>query len=108
MRARSAASNQGRNRSADAPIFLATRQPSTECLKHTPTFSITTSRPFPDFTAQVRGRADYQRSLDLLARVKQRAPEIVTKSGLMLGLGETVEEVFDVLADLRQVGCDNP
>lgn len=60
----------------------------------------------PRFYKKVRGRADYQRSLDLLARVKQRAPEIVTKTGLMLGLGETREELFDVLADLRGVNCD--
>lgn len=54
----------------------------------------------------VRGRADYRRSLDLLARVKRRSPETVTKAGLMLGIGESVEELFDVFADLRAVGCD--
>ncbi len=54
----------------------------------------------------VRGRADYRRSLDLLDRVKRRAPELVTKAGLMLGIGETVEELFDVLADLRDIRCD--
>ncbi len=54
----------------------------------------------------VRGRADYRRSLDLLDRVKCRAPELVTKAGLMLGIGETVEELFDVLADLRDIRCD--
>ena len=47
-----------------------------------------------------------QRSLDLLAYVKGRSPQTVTKSGLMLGLGETAEELFDVLADLRDAGCD--
>ncbi len=60
----------------------------------------------PRLYAKVRGRADYQRSLDLLAHVKRRAPEVVTKSGLMLGLGETTEELLDVLADLRAVHCD--
>jgi lipoyl synthase len=54
----------------------------------------------------VRGRATYQRSLDLLDRVKQRAPHMVTKAGLMLGIGETVDELFDVLADLRAIRCD--
>jgi lipoic acid synthetase len=53
-----------------------------------------------------RGRADYRRSLDLLDRVKRRAPSIVTKAGLMLGIGETISELFDVLADLRSIGCD--
>ncbi len=54
----------------------------------------------------VRGRAEYRRSLDLLERVKRTAPHIVTKAGLMAGIGETVEELFDVFADLRAVGCD--
>jgi lipoic acid synthetase len=53
-----------------------------------------------------RGRAEYQRSLDLLERIKQRAPHIVSKAGLMLGIGETIDELFDVLADLRAIGCD--
>lgn len=60
----------------------------------------------PRFYRKVRGRADYQRSLDLLARVKVMTPHIVTKTGLMLGLGETREELLDVLADLRDVRCD--
>jgi lipoic acid synthetase len=60
----------------------------------------------PRFYKKVRGRAEYQRSLDLLAHVKRQSSEIVTKSGLMLGLGETYEELFEVLADLRSVGCD--
>lgn len=54
----------------------------------------------------VRGRALYQRSLGLLERVKRRAPHIVTKAGLMLGIGETIDELFDVFADLRAIGCD--
>jgi lipoic acid synthetase len=60
----------------------------------------------PRLYRKVRGRADYRRSLDLLARVKRRSPSTVTKSGLMLGLGETTEELLDVLADLREVRCD--
>jgi lipoic acid synthetase len=60
----------------------------------------------PRLYRKVRGRADYQRSLDLLGHVKQRSPGTVTKSGLMLGLGETIDELFEVLADLRSVGCD--
>jgi lipoic acid synthetase len=60
----------------------------------------------PRLYKKVRGRADYQRSLDLLAYAKRRSPTTVTKSGLMLGLGETTEELLDVLADLRAVTCD--
>jgi len=60
----------------------------------------------PRLYRKVRGRAEYQRSLDLLKRVKQLAPEMVTKSGLMLGIGETIGELFDVIADLRDIDCD--
>jgi lipoic acid synthetase len=60
----------------------------------------------PRFYKKVRGRAEYQRSLDLLNYVKDSAPEIITKSGLMLGLGETYDELLAVLADLRTVQCD--
>lgn len=60
----------------------------------------------PRLYRKVRGRAAYQRSLDVLHHVKRRRPEIVTKSGLMLGLGETLEELFEVFSDLRAVGCD--
>ena len=59
----------------------------------------------PRLYHRVRRNADYQRTLDLLARVKQQAPDMPTKSGLMLGLGETLEEVLAVCADLRAVGC---
>jgi lipoic acid synthetase len=60
----------------------------------------------PRLYKKVRGRASYQRSLDLLAHVKKQRPQTVTKSGLMLGIGETIEELFEVLADLRSAGCD--
>jgi lipoic acid synthetase len=60
----------------------------------------------PRLYKKVRGRADYRRSLDLLAHVKQQAPPVVTKSGLMLGLGETTDELLEALADLRGAGCD--
>jgi lipoic acid synthetase len=60
----------------------------------------------PRLYSRARGRAEYRRSLDLLDRVKRRAPHVVTKAGLMLGVGETTDELFDVLADLRAVRCD--
>lgn len=50
----------------------------------------------------VRSRAKYQLSLDVLKRVKEIAPDIVTKSGLMLGLGETENELFQSMDDLRE------
>ena len=58
-------------------------------------------------TPTVRHRATYDRSLRVLGKVKARGGEsIYTKSGLMLGLGETEEELVEALEDLRAVGCD--
>lgn len=54
----------------------------------------------------VRPQAKYQRSLDVLAHVKALDSRIYTKSGIMLGLGETQDEVVDTLKDLRAIGVD--
>jgi lipoic acid synthetase len=53
----------------------------------------------------VRPQAKYQRTLDLLRRAKEHF-NLVTKSGIMVGLGETPEEVLEVMKDLRAVQCD--
>lgn len=55
----------------------------------------------PRLYRQVRPGADHAHSLQLLARFKQRHPEVATKSGLMLGVGETLAEIEATLADLR-------
>lgn len=60
----------------------------------------------PRIYPQVRPQAAYRRSLGVLSWAKARAPQIVTKSGLMLGLGERTAEVVQVLRDLRQNRCD--
>lgn len=60
----------------------------------------------PRLYAEVRPGASYERSLRVLARAKERAPEMPTKSGLMLGLGETHDEVVAVMRDLRAIRCD--
>lgn len=54
----------------------------------------------------VRRKSQYEVSLGVLRHVKDSRPDIRTKSGLMLGLGETTEEVIETMADLRSVGCD--
>ncbi|HVO98619.1 MAG TPA: lipoyl synthase [Bryobacteraceae bacterium] len=56
----------------------------------------------PRLYRQVRLGARYERSLDMLAYVKRVRPETPTKSGLMLGLGETIDEVLAVMRDLRK------
>jgi len=53
----------------------------------------------------IRSGADYGRSLDVLRLCRELASAIPTKSGIMLGMGETEEEVVQVLHDLRQIGC---
>ncbi|MHA3775084.1 lipoyl synthase [Verrucomicrobiota bacterium sgz303538] len=55
-------------------------------------------------TPLVRSRAKYRVSLQVLRRMKEIAPKIVTKSGLMLGLGETETEIFQTMDDLREAG----
>jgi lipoic acid synthetase len=60
----------------------------------------------PRLYPQVRPQADYRRSLDLLRTVKEVDSLILTKSGLMVGLGETFDEVVDLMRDLRGVGCE--
>lgn len=60
----------------------------------------------PRLYARVRPQAHYETSLAIFREIKRRSPRTLTKSGLMLGLGETREEVFEVLRDLRSAGCD--
>lgn len=60
----------------------------------------------PGLYPAVRPSADYGRSLGLLRRAKTLRPSMATKSGFMLGLGETMDEVVRLLGDLRSAGCD--
>ncbi|HHW57718.1 MAG TPA: lipoyl synthase [Clostridia bacterium] len=60
----------------------------------------------PRLYSKVRLKADYLRSLNLLKESKELDPSILTKSGIMVGLGETEEEVIQVMKDLRSVDCD--
>jgi lipoic acid synthetase len=59
----------------------------------------------PRLYPRVRPQADYPRSLELLSRASAFTPPVVTKSGLMLGLGEARKEVLNVMDDLRNVDC---
>lgn len=61
-----------------------------------------TRRLFP----RVRPKGDYQLSLNLLAQAKELSPKAVTKSGIIVGMGETHEELVATMADLRAVDCD--
>jgi len=60
----------------------------------------------PRLYRKVRGpKADYRWTLEMFRHIRRRAPEMKTKTGLMLGLGETHEELLDTLADLLSAGC---
>lgn len=78
-------------------------------------FSVLDSRPdvlnhnletVPRLYPRVRPQADYRQSLELLHAVKESGMSCLSKSGLMVGLGETEDEVLSVMDDLRQCGCD--
>lgn len=60
----------------------------------------------PRLYKEVRPEADYHRSIDLLKTVKRLDTNILTKSGIMLGIGETEEELIEVMKDLRRIDCD--
>ncbi|MBB6695821.1 lipoyl synthase [Cohnella xylanilytica] len=55
---------------------------------------------------RVRAKAKYRRTMELLRRAKEMAPDIPTKSSIMLGLGETLEEIHRTMDDLREVDCN--
>jgi len=56
--------------------------------------------------SEVRPEAQYDRSLSVLRNIKQLSSDIRSKSGIMVGLGETEAEVFELLTDLREAGCE--
>ncbi|MBD2464590.1 lipoyl synthase [Oscillatoria sp. FACHB-1407] len=60
----------------------------------------------PRLYRRVRPQGDYGRSLEVLQKSRQLAPHVYTKSGIMVGLGETDEEIRQVMQDLRSVDCD--
>jgi lipoyl synthase len=60
----------------------------------------------PRLYRRVRPQGDYQRSLEMIARSRIYTPSVYTKSGIMVGLGETDEEVRQTMRDLRAIDCD--
>ena len=88
------------------PDFLGDKAAISRVIQAQPDVFNHNTETVPRLYHRVRRNADYQRTLDLLKQVKEEAPDMPTKSGLMLGLGETRDELMDVCADLRAVGCD--
>src|SRR5438309_673856 len=62
--------------------------------------------PLEQLTRLARSRAKYRTSLQALRRAKALSAEVVTKSGVMLGLGEKETELFQTMDDLREAGCE--
>lgn len=88
------------------PDFLGNRDAISRVIESRPDVFNHNTETVPRLYHRVRRNADYQRTLDLLKQVKDEVPDMTTKSGLMLGLGETLDELLEVCADLRAVGCD--
>jgi len=59
----------------------------------------------PELYSRVRPKADYQRSLKLLKRAAQNEDNLIIKSGMMVGLGETTDQIMGVLKDIAAAGC---
>jgi len=60
----------------------------------------------PSLYSTVRPQADYKRSIGVLRYMKEQAPDLLTKTGIMVGLGETEDELKAVMRDLVDIGCD--
>lgn len=89
------------------PDFRGRMDVAIEILKTTPPDVFNHNlETVPSLYKKVRPGSDYQWSLDLLKRYKEAVPQVMTKSGLMLGIGETIEEVEQVMADLRKHNVD--
>ncbi len=87
------------------PDFKGNRDALAEVVKAGPDVLNHNVETVPRLYPEVRPMADYQRSLTVLKKSKEINPKILTKSGIMVGLGEREKEVLDVLQDLREVGC---
>ncbi|HEY6565649.1 MAG TPA: lipoyl synthase, partial [Pirellulaceae bacterium] len=89
------------------PDFVTCREVLDRLVEVAPDVFNHNTETVPRLYRKVRGpKSDYRWTLELLRRVKRQGPGIKTKSGLMLGLGETRDELLDTLCDLRDAGCD--
>ncbi len=88
------------------PDFQGSRAAVETVLEAAPDVFNHNTETVPRLYRQVRLGARYERSLDVLAHAKRTSPDVPTKSGLMLGLGETSAEVLQVMRDLRAHGVD--
>ncbi len=88
------------------PDFQGLEEPLRIVLEARPDVLNHNTESVPRLYRVVRSGARYQRTLDLLENAKKFAPGMVTKSGVMVGLGESMEELIDVFRDLGERGVD--
>jgi lipoic acid synthetase len=88
------------------PDFKGKRSSLDKIIKEKPEVINHNVETVPRLYSKVRPQADYKRSLELLRYIKEVKPSIYTKSGFMVGLGESDDEVFSILRDLKSAGCD--
>ena len=87
------------------PDFQGQEAPLRAVLEARPDILNHNTETVPRLYRVARPGGRYPRALELLQRARQWAPDIPTKTGLMVGLGETFDEVIDVLKDLRKIDC---
>ncbi len=87
------------------PDFQGQEGPLRTVLEARPDILNHNTETVPRLYRVARPGGRYPRALELLQRARQWAPDIPTKTGLMVGLGETFDEVIDVLRDLRKIDC---
>lgn len=86
--------------------FAGNLQAITTVLKSQPEIFNHNIETVRELTPQVRHKATYERTLMVLKHAREIQPQILIKSGMMVGLGETQDQVFSTLRDLFEVGCD--
>jgi len=87
------------------PDFQGREEPLQTVLAARPDVLNHNTETVPRLYRMARPGGKYDRALEVLQRARQWAPDIPTKTGLMVGLGETTDEVIDVLRDLRKIDC---
>ena len=88
------------------PDFIGNWQALATVMEERPEILNHNTETVPRLYRRVRPKARYERSLELLRRAKEMDPKGITKTGVMVGLGETKHELLLVMADLVDVGCD--
>jgi lipoyl synthase len=88
------------------PDFLGDRHALAVVMEARPEILGHNVETVPRLYPGVRPQANYQRSLEVLSSAKQLNPKAITKSGIMVGLGETRRELAEVMGDLRKANCD--